>query len=129
MVALGPVGRIRRVARRSPLEIWMSILSATVAENGDRNTVRTSRVQAAANLPHDRFWEHVQHLEHRGLLRKEPFEVTPRGREFLREMQQLAATLERFGIPLSVTTGFDGAPVWGEPAAARLRSPVAAAPL
>jgi predicted transcriptional regulator len=83
--------------RRSKLQIWGTIL-VKVAEAERSGVVRPTRIQSATNLPHDRFWGHVAELEARGLLRGAPLEITPKGRDLLRQLSEMHATLDRFGI-------------------------------
>jgi len=87
------------VARRGRLQIWLDILSAVQTErvhSGGR--VRPTRIQSAANVPHDRFWAYATELQARGLLQCDPLHVTPEGDLFLQEAHRFQEFFLRFGI-------------------------------
>jgi predicted transcriptional regulator len=69
-----------------------------ISRDGREGVVRPTRVQSSANLPHDRFWRHLDELVQRGLVTSEPLQVTPKGHEFLRQCADMQEFLLRFGL-------------------------------
>ena len=84
--------------RRDRLQIWTEILEAIEEEQRRDSRVRPTRVQSAANLPHDRFWGHFLDLQERGLVTKEPLGITNEGHAFLRRYHDFQRFIAQYRI-------------------------------
>lgn len=80
--------------RRSRVEIWRDILEAVRDAKDKQHNVPPSRIQTTANVPHDRFWRHVEEMERRGLVQSEPLSPTEEGERFLTQTGGLRALLD-----------------------------------
>jgi predicted transcriptional regulator len=81
--------------RRSRVEIWRDILEAVRNANDKQDLVPPSRIQCTANVPHDRFWRHVEEMERRGLVQSEPLRATKEGERFLLQTGSLRDLLDQ----------------------------------
>ena len=80
--------------RRSRVEIWRDILEAVRSAGHKQDSVPPSRIQCSANVPHDRFWRHVEEMEKRGLVQSEPLRATEDGERFLTQTGSLRELLD-----------------------------------
>ena len=86
--------------QRSTLRIYVDILTAAEVEGNAKPT----RILQRANLPHDRMMKHVGELQKRGLLDEvnnggsRYYVVTPKGKNFVKEVQRAEAFLSAFGV-------------------------------
>ena len=88
--------------QRSTLRIYVDILTAAEGEGNAKPT----RILQRANLPHDRMMKHVGELQKRGLLdevnngESRYYVVTPKGKNFVKEVQRAEAFLSAFGVSI-----------------------------
>lgn len=80
--------------RRDRVEIWSDILEAVRQAAEKEDTTPPSRIQASANVPHDRFWRHIEEMEKRGLVQSEPLRSTEEGDRFLTKSGNLRSILD-----------------------------------
>ena len=80
----------------------MDILEATAEEGNAKPT----RILQKANLPHDRLMRHLGELQKRGLVHEvndgdsRYYNVTAKGRAFVKEVHRAQAFLSAFGVSL-----------------------------
>lgn len=84
--------------RRYRFEIWADVLESIREQRRLPGPLRPSRVRSKANLPHQRFWDHVEEMADTGLIDADELEPTPTGREFLEEMEDVQDRLARYGL-------------------------------
>lgn len=92
----GAMGGANR--RRYRFEIWADVLESIQEQRSLPGPLRTSRVRSKANLPHQRFWDHVDEMADSGLLDPEELEPTTEGRRFLNEIEDVEDFLSRYGL-------------------------------
>ncbi|PSG96075.1 hypothetical protein BRD56_12430 [Thermoplasmatales archaeon SW_10_69_26] len=85
--------------QRYRFEIWADVLEGICEQRSQPGPLRTSRVRSQANLPHDRFWDHVEQMAELGLLDDgDELELTPHGRRFIDDVDDVANKLARYGL-------------------------------
>ena len=83
--------------RRERWEI-LGLILALVADNATAG-LPLSRIAQRANLPYDRFVDHLAELRAGGLVTADEMPaITERGRDLLRSWRQWEAVLQRFGL-------------------------------
>lgn len=88
--------------QRSTVRIYLDILLATK----DEGNAKPTRILQKANLPHDRMMRHVAELQKRGLIEEvnnggsRYYTITPKGLNFVKEVQRAEAFLTAFGVSL-----------------------------
>jgi predicted transcriptional regulator len=82
--------------RRERWEI-LGLILALLADGGE--ALPLSRIAQRANLPYDRFMDHLAELRTGGLVTDaEMPRLTDRGRDLLKSWRQWEAVLQRFGL-------------------------------
>jgi predicted transcriptional regulator len=85
--------------RRERWEILGLILAMLAEAPAGQAQLPLSRIAQRANLPYDRFVDHLQELRASGLVTAdERPTLTERGRDVLRSWRQWEAVLQRFGL-------------------------------
>lgn len=81
-------------------DILKSILDELVDnESGDGNgKVKPTRVQLRSNLAYDKLAKYLNELENKKMIIKDPLQITPKGRDFLRDFDRIASFLIEMGI-------------------------------
>ncbi|HUR25951.1 MAG TPA: winged helix-turn-helix domain-containing protein [Candidatus Thermoplasmatota archaeon] len=83
--------------RRERWEI-LGLILALLADNGSAH-LPLSRIAQRANLPYDRFVDHLAELRSGGLVTADDMPgLTEKGRDLLKSWRQWEAVLERFGL-------------------------------
>ena len=86
------------------MELYHDILKGILDElvdneSGDVNgKVKPTRVQLRSNLAYDKFAKYLNELENNKLIIKDPLQITPKGRDFLRDFERIASFLIEMGI-------------------------------
>ncbi|WP_458744650.1 winged helix-turn-helix domain-containing protein [Candidatus Nitrosocosmicus sp. T] len=86
------------------MELYHDILKGILDElvdneSGDGNgKVKPTRVQLRSNLAYDKFAKYLNELENNKLIIKDPLQITPKGRDFLRDFDRIASFLIEMGI-------------------------------
>jgi predicted transcriptional regulator len=86
------------------MELYHDILKGILDElvdnrSGDGNgKVRPTRVQLRSNLAYDKLAKYLNELESNKLIIKDPLQITPKGRDFLRDFDRIASFLIEMGI-------------------------------
>jgi predicted transcriptional regulator len=89
---------MKKIARRDKLKIYGDLLSILYEEYGSGKIVPT-RVQMRLNVPFDRLKTYLTELTNLGLIEAEPsFQVTEKGKEYLREYEKIIDFMKRMGI-------------------------------
>jgi predicted transcriptional regulator len=89
---------MKKIARRDKLKIYGDLLSILHEEYGSDKIVPT-RVQMRLNVPFDRLKTYLTELSNLGLIEAEPsFQVTEKGKEYLREYEKIIDFMKRMGI-------------------------------
>ena len=84
--------------RRDRLKIYGDLL-AVLNEEAKKEKIVLSWVQVRVNLPFDRLKGFIQDLVNLGLVEDEiSFKLTEKGRQFLREYEQVLRFIKRMGI-------------------------------
>ena len=83
--------------RRERWEI-LGLILALLADN-DAARLPLSRIAQRANLPYDRFVDHLAELRTGGLVSADDMPaITEKGRDLLKSWRQWEAVLQRFGL-------------------------------
>ena len=86
------------------MELYHDILKAILDELVDNESVdgngkvKPTRVQLRSNLAYDKFAKYLNELENNKLIIKDPLQITPKGRDFLRDFERIASFLIEMGI-------------------------------
>lgn len=86
------------------MELYHDILKGIVDElvdneGGNDNTiVKPTRVQLRSNLAYDKLVKYLNELESNKMIKKDPLQITPKGRDFLRDFDRIASFLIEMGI-------------------------------
>jgi predicted transcriptional regulator len=89
--------------RRTKMQIYIDILRIIQRSNG---RMRKTHIVYKANLTHMRLKEYLDILMEKGFIsedvmgRETWFVITPRGLEFLRDINKLRKISDAFGVPL-----------------------------
>ena len=84
--------------RRDRLKIYGDLL-AVLNEEAKKEKIVLSWVQVRVNLPFDRLKGFIQDLVNLGLVEDEiSFKLTEKGRQYLREYEQVLKFIKRMGI-------------------------------
>jgi len=83
--------------RRDRVEIWTDILRAVEQAKKKNEATPPSRIQTSANVPHVRFWRHIEEMEKLGLIESEPLRATQEGDRFLAKSGSLRNILDLRG--------------------------------
>ena len=84
--------------RRDRLKIYGDLL-AVLNEEAKKEKIVLSWVQVRVNLPFDRLKGFIQDLVNLGLVEDEiSFKLTEKGRQYLREYEQVLRFIKRMGI-------------------------------
>lgn len=84
--------------RRYRFEIWADVLESIQEQRRLPGPLRPSRVRSKANLPHQRFWDHVDQMADTGLIDPDELEPTPEGYEFLDDIEDVEDFLSRYDL-------------------------------
>lgn len=86
--------------RRHRLQLYREILSAIELEMLNDGHVRPTRVQHLSNMSYDRLKKHILELEKSGLisLHDGTITITDRGRQFLKNYEQLTSLMSTMGL-------------------------------
>jgi predicted transcriptional regulator len=81
-------------------DILKGILDELVdSEIGNGNSkVKPTRVQLRSNLAYDKLVKYLNELESNKMIIKDPLQITPKGRDFLRDFNRIASFLMEMGI-------------------------------
>lgn len=86
------------------MELYHAILKGIIDElvdsgNGDGSSnVKPTRVQLRSNLAYDKLVKYLDELESNKMIIKDPLQITPKGRDFLRDFDRIATFLIEMGI-------------------------------
>ena len=86
------------------MELYHDILKGILDElvdneSGDGNgKIKPTRVQLRSNLAYDKLAKYLNELERNKLIIKDPLQITPKGRDFLRDFDRIASFLIEMGI-------------------------------
>lgn len=84
--------------RRYRFEIWADVLESVQEQRSRPGPLRPSHVRSQANLPHQRFWDHVDEMADSGLIDADELEPTPEGHAFLEDVEDVEEFLARYGL-------------------------------
>jgi predicted transcriptional regulator len=85
----------RTVRRRNKLEIYHDILHA-IMEDLSYDSPKLTRVQLHTNLSYDKFSKHLDDLEKKKMIQKEPLSLTNSAREFLNEYDTIKGFIDKW---------------------------------
>lgn len=91
-------------SKRGKLEVYSDILRAVASDGEKYGKARFTRVQALANLPHDRFKEYLGKLEENDFVRitrvpdQIDIELTVKGTAYLERYREVLSFLGAFGF-------------------------------
>ena len=77
------------------MELYHDILKGILDElvdndSGDGNSkAKPTRVQLRSNLAYDKLAKYLNELENNKMIIKDPLQITPKGRDFLRDLTEL----------------------------------------
>ena len=86
------------------MELYHDILKGILDELVDNESgngngkVKPTRVQLRSNLAYDKLAKYLSELENNKLIIKDPLQITPKGRDFLRDFDRIASFLIEMGI-------------------------------
>lgn len=86
------------------MELYHDILKGILDElvdneSGDGNSkVKPTRVQLRSNLAYDKLVKYLNELESNKMIIKDPLQITPKGKDFLRDFDRIASFLIEMGI-------------------------------
>jgi len=86
------------------MELYHDILKGILDElvdndSGDGNSkVKPTRVQLRSNLAYNKLAKYLNKLENNKMIIKDPLQITPKGRDFLRDFDRIASFLIEMGI-------------------------------
>ena len=86
------------------MELYHDILKGILDElvdndSGDGNSkVKPTRVQLRSNLAYDKLAKYLNELENNKMIIKNPLQITPKGRDFLKGFDRIASFLIEMGI-------------------------------
>ena len=83
------------------MELYHDILKAILeelVENDKDGEVKPTRVQLRSNLAYDKLVRYLDELENNKMIIQDPLQITPKGRDFLRDFDRIASFLIEMGI-------------------------------
>ncbi len=86
------------------MELYHDILKGILDEivdneSGDgKGKVKPTRVQLRSNLAYDKLAKYIDELESNKMIIKDPLQITPKGRDFLKDFDRIASFLIEMGI-------------------------------
>ena len=85
--------------RRVKMEIYGDLLSILKSERSSTDKIVLTRVQTKMNVPFDRLKKYISDLENLDLIENQAsFNLTEKGRQYLREYRTILDFMERMGI-------------------------------
>ncbi|WP_172602141.1 winged helix-turn-helix domain-containing protein [Candidatus Nitrosocosmicus franklandus] len=86
------------------MELYHDILKGILDELVDSESgsgdgkVKPTRVQLRSNLAYDKLVKYLDELEDNKMIIKDPLQITPKGRDFVRDFDRIASFLTEMGI-------------------------------
>ena len=86
------------------MELYYDILKGILDELVDNESgygnskVKPTRVRLRSNLAYDKLAKYLNELESNKMIIKDPLQITPKGRDFLKDFDRIASFLIEMGI-------------------------------
>lgn len=83
------------------MELYHDILKAILeelVENDNNRKIKPTRVQLRSNLAYDKLARNLDELENNKMIIQDPLQITPEGKDFLRDFERIASFLIEMGI-------------------------------
>jgi predicted transcriptional regulator len=83
------------------MELYHDILKAILeelVENDKDYKIKPTRVQLRSNLAYDKLVRYLDELENNKMIRQDPLQITPKGKDFLCDFDRIASFLIEMGI-------------------------------
>ena len=90
---------MKTIARRDKMKLYGDLLFILQAEQSESEKIVLIRVQARLNVSFDRLKSYLADIESLGLIENQvSYKLTPKGKQYLKEYQQVIDFMERMGI-------------------------------